>query len=103
MKVPRSSFYPKPRVDSALVTIRPISSTVPVKDQKILEDLVRDLFTQRRRKLRGVLARYLTGKYDTQTEEMLSKTNLTEKRVYELTPAEFINLSNLIADAAKQS
>ena len=100
-RVPGSSFYPKPRVDSALVTIRPASPAVPILDLKILEDLVRALFTQRRRKLRGVFSRYLTAKYDTIKEKILSEVDLTEKRVYELTPTEFISLSNLIADAIK--
>ena len=98
-KVPASSFYPKPRVDSALVTIRPASPAVPILDPKIFEDLVRTLFTQRRRKLRGVLSRYLAAKYDTIKERILSGVDLAEKRIYELTPTEFITLSNLIADA----
>jgi len=100
-KVHASSFYPKPRVDSALVTIRPASPAVPVLDLEIFENLVRDLFTQRRRKLRGVLSRYLTAKYDTIKERVLSEMDLTEKRVYELTPTEFISLSNVISDAVK--
>jgi 16S rRNA (adenine1518-N6/adenine1519-N6)-dimethyltransferase len=100
-KVPASSFYPKPRVDSALVTIRPASAAIPILDPNVLEDLVRALFTQRRRKLRGVLSRYLTAKYDTIKDRTLSDLDLTEKRVYELTPTEFISLSNVIADAVK--
>jgi 16S rRNA (adenine1518-N6/adenine1519-N6)-dimethyltransferase len=100
-KVPASSFYPKPRVDSALVTIRPASPAIPVLDPKMFEDLVRAMFTQRRRKLRGVLSRYLTAKYETIKERSLSEVGLTEKRVYELTPTEFISLSNVIAEAVK--
>jgi 16S rRNA (adenine1518-N6/adenine1519-N6)-dimethyltransferase len=100
-QVPASSFYPKPKVDSALFTIKPASPTVSILDTKIFEDLVRDLFTQRRRKLRGVLSRYLTAKYDSIKERILSEVDLTEKRVYELTPTEFISLSNIIADAVK--
>jgi 16S rRNA (adenine1518-N6/adenine1519-N6)-dimethyltransferase len=101
MKVPASSFYPKPKVDSALVTIRPASSAVPVMDPNIFLELVRTLFTQRRRKLRGVLSRYLNAKYVTIKEKVLSEADMTEKRVYELTPTEFISLSNVIADAVK--
>lgn len=100
-KVPASSFYPKPRVDSALVTIRPAPPSVPVLDAKNFEYLVRDLFTQRRRKLRGVLSRYLTAKYPSVKEKVLSEADFTEKRVYELSPAEFITLSNIIVNAVK--
>jgi 16S rRNA A1518/A1519 N6-dimethyltransferase RsmA/KsgA/DIM1 with predicted DNA glycosylase/AP lyase activity len=59
------------------------------------------MFTQRRRKLRGVLSRYLTAKYETIKERVLSEVDLGEKRVYELTPTEFISLSNVIAEAVK--
>lgn len=100
-KVPASSFYPKPRVDSALVTIRPVSPAIPVLDQNMFEVLVRDLFTQRRRRLRGVLSRYLTTKYPAIKERVLSQVEFTEKRVYQLTPTEFITLSNIISDAVK--
>ncbi len=100
-KVPASSFYPKPRVDSALVTIRPTPPPIPVLDPKTFEYLVRDLFTQRRRKLRGVLSRYLTAKYPTIKEKILSEVDFTEKRVYELSPTEFITLSNIIVNVVK--
>ncbi len=100
-QVPASSFYPKPRVDSALVTIKPSPPPIPVLDSKTFEYLVRDLFTQRRRKLRGVLSRYLAAKSPTIKERVLSEVGFTEKRVYELTPTEFITLSNIIAEAVK--
>lgn len=99
--VPKSAFYPTPRVDSAITTIRPIFGTIPAKDHKILEDLVRALFTQRRRKLRGVLSRYLETNYYKRKEEILPRAELDNKRVCELTPAEFVSLSNLIVDSVK--
>ena len=100
-KVPRSAFYPEPRVDSAIATIRPISQTPVMNDDKIFDDLVRALFTQRRRKLHGVLSRYLAANYSNQKDEILTRANLDDKRVYELTPVEFVRLSNLIADSIK--
>ena len=100
-RVPRSAFYPEPRVDSAIAKISPISETITPKDPKIFEELVRVLFTQRRRKVRGVLSRYLAANYSKQREEILSGTDLDDKRVYEVTPAEFVKLSNLIADSVK--
>jgi 16S rRNA (adenine1518-N6/adenine1519-N6)-dimethyltransferase len=101
-KVPRSAFYPRPKVDSALVTIRPTTAPLPIKDPEIFADLVRALFTQRRRKLRGVLTRYLASKYETQSGEIISRVTVAEKRVYELNITEFINLSNLIVDAVNK-
>ena len=101
-KVPKSCFYPQPRVDSALATISPIPSTMQIKDQKIFEELVRSLFTQRRRKVLGVLARYLTVKYPSQKKETLERIGQTDKRVYELSPEEFITLSNILADTLNE-
>jgi len=101
--VPKSAFHPKPRVDSAITTIRPSSEIIPPKDYKVLEVLVRTLFTQRRRKLRGVLSRYLQVNYGKQKDEILSQAHLDDKRVYETSPAEFVNLSNLIVTSTKST
>jgi 16S rRNA (adenine1518-N6/adenine1519-N6)-dimethyltransferase len=101
-KVPRSAFYPEPKVDSAIATIRPTSQAPITKDDRIFEDLVRALFTQRRRKVHGVLSRYLAANHRIEREEILTKADLKDKRVYELTPAEFVRLANLIANSVKQ-
>ena len=100
-KVSKTAFYPQPRVDSAIATIRPTVENPLTKDGRIFEDLVRALFTQRRRKSRGVLSRYLEANYRNQKEEILTRVGLYDKRVYELTPVEFVWLSNLIADSLK--
>jgi 16S rRNA A1518/A1519 N6-dimethyltransferase RsmA/KsgA/DIM1 with predicted DNA glycosylase/AP lyase activity len=71
------------------------------KDPRIFEELVRVLFTQRRRQVRGVLSRYLAANYSKQREEIVSKAGLDDRRVYEVAPAEFVKLSNLIADSVK--
>jgi 16S rRNA (adenine1518-N6/adenine1519-N6)-dimethyltransferase len=102
-KVPRESFYPRPKVDSALATISPISSSIDIQDPRIFEELVRNLFTQRRRKLRGVLSRYLQAKYAPQKNAILAEAGQTDKRVYELSPSEFITLSNSIADVLNKT
>jgi 16S rRNA (adenine1518-N6/adenine1519-N6)-dimethyltransferase len=94
-RVPRSAFYPHPRVDSALVEIRPATNPLPINDPEDYTDLVRALFTQRRRKLRGVLTRYLAAR-QAQLIEFTSRAALMDKRVYELSPQEFADLSNMI-------
>jgi len=103
MKVPREAFYPKPRVDSALVTIRPSVERPQVHDQQLFIDMVRALFTQRRRKLRGVLARYLKARYPTLSDKIIQQIPLIDKRIYELNPNELIVLSNQIAEATTES
>ncbi|MGA2789534.1 MAG: 16S rRNA (adenine(1518)-N(6)/adenine(1519)-N(6))-dimethyltransferase RsmA [Candidatus Bathyarchaeia archaeon] len=103
MKVPRDAFYPKPRVDSALVTIRPSIEKPQAQNQQLFIDMVRALFTQRRRKLRGVLARYLKARYPTLSDKIIQQIPLIDKRIYELNPNELIVLSNQIAEATTES
>ena len=100
-KVPRNSFYPKPRVDSALVRMVP-HEPPPVQNGVLFEEIVRNLFTQRRRKLRGVLGRFLKRRFPNQSTEVLRRTFVPEKRVFETTLQEFVALSNQIAEATTQ-
>jgi 16S rRNA (adenine1518-N6/adenine1519-N6)-dimethyltransferase len=103
MRVPREAFYPKPRVDSALVTIKPTNEKLQAKNQQLFIDMVRALFTQRRRKLRGVLAKYLKTQYPTRSGTILQHIPLIDKRVYELNPNELMALSNQIVEATTES
>jgi 16S rRNA (adenine1518-N6/adenine1519-N6)-dimethyltransferase len=97
-QISRSVFYPKPRVDSALVTIIPIEE-LAVKNRTMFEEIVRALFTQRRRKLRPVLSKYLERRYPNQSNLVLQQINIPEKRVYETAPQEFAALSDQIETA----
>jgi 16S rRNA (adenine1518-N6/adenine1519-N6)-dimethyltransferase len=97
--VPKSAFYPQPRVDSAIAKISSVSGMRAPKNWGIFEDLVRTLFTQRRRKAHRVLSRYMDAKHELEKSAVLSNVDLDDKRVYELTPTEFVQLSNLIADS----
>ena len=97
-RVSRSAFYPRPKVDSALVTITPVNET-RITDTGLFEDLVRALFTQRRRKLSTVLRNYLARRYPEQFDLILKRAMAPAKRVYEITPNEFAAMSNQITDA----
>lgn len=101
-KIPRSAFYPKPRVDSALVTITPAQEPT-FADRALFEDMVRMLFTQRRRKLKGVLTRYLKSQFPNQSERILQRVEVPEKRVFETTLQEFVTLSDEIAGIMRES
>ncbi len=98
IRVPRSAFYPSPKVDSAIVRIEPQSPDLLIKDQRTFNELVRSLFTQRRRKLRGVLKKYLKKTYPTEMNEILIRTSFLEKRIFEIAPLELIGLSNIISE-----
>lgn len=100
LHVSRSAFYPEPKVDSAIAKITPNTVDESPRDLELFEDLVRTLFTQRRRKLLGVLKRYLSAHYDIENPELFMWAG--EKRVYQLTPIEFVKLSNQIVDSVKK-
>lgn len=97
MKAPRTAFYPMPKVDSAIVTIKPRKDPLAIENPLIFEDLVRFLFTQRRRKLRGVLTRYLRKRLPTKTDSILSQITFLEKRIFQISPTELAGLSNQVA------
>lgn len=100
--VPRSVFYPKPRVDSAIISIEPLQENLTIENAQVFADLVRALFTQRRRKLKSVLSRYLSRQYATYRNEILTSARVPEKRVFETKPEEFANLANQITRALSE-
>jgi 16S rRNA (adenine1518-N6/adenine1519-N6)-dimethyltransferase len=97
MKVPRSAFYPSPRVDSTLVTIKPRSEFLQIRDPSLLEDLVRSLFTQRRRRLSTVLKKYLERKYPLTHSALFTQLKIPERRVFQMSPTQLVELANEIA------
>jgi len=101
-KVPQSAFYPMPKVDSAIVTIEPRIIPLRIKDEAGYEELVRVLFTQRRRKLHGVLSKYLRNKWPSMATSILADVPNLEKRIFQIGPMELVDLSNLIAQRTQQ-
>ena len=70
LDVPPESFDPPPRVDSAVVRMLPLPDA-PGVDPKLLSELVRVAFSQRRKLLRHTLGRWLderafAGEFDVQ-------------------------------------
>ena len=96
MKVPRSAFYPSPRVDSALVRIKFRDDVLQIRNPALLEDLVRSLFTQRRRRLNKVLRKYLESRYPIAFSSLISQLEIPEKRVFQMSPTELVELANEI-------
>ena len=58
LHVPPESFDPPPRVDSAIVRMQPLPAPAAI-DARLLEELVRVAFSQRRKLLRNTLGRWL--------------------------------------------
>ena len=84
MVVPRESFIPKPKIDSILVCFEPKPYRTEV-DATILNDMVRGIFTQRRRLVRGALFHFLKLQLGRdQARSIVSSLDLPASRVYEL-------------------
>jgi len=55
-RMPPSAFWPKPKVDSAIVLIRPrLEKRARIRDLPAYQQFVRDLYFHRRKNLRGAL------------------------------------------------
>jgi 16S rRNA (adenine1518-N6/adenine1519-N6)-dimethyltransferase len=98
----KESFRPVPRVDSAVVVIQRKRPEVPVKSEKLFGDVVRFLFTQRRKRAKKVLRQYLEtlgrGDATIQTVPHLPP----DVRVFQLTVSDFERLSNEISEMRRE-
>ncbi len=84
MLVSREAFTPKPKIDSVLVSFEPRPYSTDA-DAMILTDMVRGIFTQRRRLVRGALLHFLRLKLGKeQARSIISSLNLPTSRVYQL-------------------
>jgi len=93
--VPRTAFRPIPEVDSQIVRIVPKARIVPV-NEVFLHQMMRYLFSQRRRTLRGVLRRATETIAKESLGKIIEPKDLLERRVFQLTTSEFEHLSNLL-------
>ena len=87
--VPRTCFYPQPRVDSCMVQLSPRKSPpFSVHNGPFFFELTRELFNHRRKKIKNTLDRI----YDMPLEGV----PYLDKRVEELTPEQIGELSNIL-------
>jgi len=93
--IPKTAFRPIPKVDSCVVRIAPRAEVTPV-DQDFLDRMIRRLFSQRRRTLRGVLKHLVRSKTEQPLENMVKPTALLDKRIFQLTLVELEDLSNCL-------
>ncbi len=85
LDVPPEAFDPPPRVDSAIVRMRPLT-TPPALDPALLGELVASAFSQRRKLLRHSLGRWLTERGYTGHFDL-------QRRAEEVPVAEFVALA----------
>jgi 16S rRNA (adenine1518-N6/adenine1519-N6)-dimethyltransferase len=92
--VSRHVFYPKPNVESAVVKLR-FNTPVPQVDPIKLKLVIRTAFNQRRKTLNNALKTLLNDQMSdgTTRQEFAEKWQLN-RRAEELTPQEFVELTN---------
>jgi len=96
--VPKTAFYPVPKVDSALVVINPIKPPFEKDLEEQLEDLLKVLFSRKSRKLRKVLRNFLNKKIQDKafTKKIVSKLPYSEERIKFLQPVQFVNITKTL-------
>ena len=57
--VPKNSFYPPPRVESAVVRMKLREPSIQVEDEAFFLDLINFIFTQKKKKLRNTLSMFV--------------------------------------------
>jgi 16S rRNA (adenine1518-N6/adenine1519-N6)-dimethyltransferase len=98
----RESFRPIPRVDSAVVVIQRKKPEVAVMSERLFGDLVRFMFTQRRKKAKKVLRQYLETRPGHANLSSQASLSLPDARVFQLSVGDFERLSNEISAMERQ-
>ena len=101
--VSRRAFSPQPKVESSLLKFRH-KEAVTELDEPLFDELVRGLFTQRRRVVKGALRHFLRKKYGEETgAKLVGRVSIPELRVFQLSVEDLENLSlqvwRVISDA----
>jgi len=100
LKLPPHAFTPAPDVWSAVVILTPRAPPVPISNQKVFADVVRELFSHRRKTvsngLKGLVSIYGAETLAAFTAKLPPETLKVRPEV--LTVAEFIQISNILAD-----
>ena len=100
-RVPRTLFYPRPNVDSAVVKIEFERNRLPVKDRKMYRDTVRCAFLNRRKTLQNNLMISFSLSRE-QAKEVLQKAGVDEKaRGETLSPERLAALSDVLWEFGK--
>ncbi|MDX2228965.1 MAG: 16S rRNA (adenine(1518)-N(6)/adenine(1519)-N(6))-dimethyltransferase RsmA [Leptolyngbyaceae cyanobacterium bins.349] len=93
--VPAKAFYPPPKVDSAVIRLRPRSLTIPAHDPQKLEMLLKLGFSSKRKMLRNNLQSVVDR--DQLGELLASLGANSQARAEELSVTQWVALSNQLA------
>jgi len=101
MTIPRTAFFPQPRVDSAWVRLLPRRApVVAVTDERLFLEVVRAAFSQRRKTLLNSLGQLKTPQLTKpEAAELLHRAGLPPRvRGEELSVETFAKLANILSD-----
>ncbi len=99
--LPPGAFRPPPRVSSAVVRLAFTPPTVPTEDPALLEQMVRTMFTHRRKTLTNSLREFAEA-HDVQAGEELAKAGIDGSRRPEtLDLPEIARLADVFASASR--
>jgi 16S rRNA (adenine1518-N6/adenine1519-N6)-dimethyltransferase len=91
--IPKTYFYPIPKVDSALVRLTPRASPFQVENEKDFFEFVRDLFIFRKKTVKRALNLYLKNKnLSALKEDQLVNFSLANERIFRLSIQQFYEL-----------
>ena len=91
--VSRNAFYPRPNVDSIVISLTRKSNNYEVKDENKLFELIRESFKYKRKNLKNNLKKYDFAKI----EHVLNTFGMDQNaRAEQLTLEQFIEISNVI-------
>jgi 16S rRNA (adenine1518-N6/adenine1519-N6)-dimethyltransferase len=96
-EISRTAFRPRPKVDSILLRMTPLQNPRQL-DEQSFEEVVRGVFTQRRRLTRSALAHFLTKKLGRENaRKIMREIPLPDERVFQLSIAQLEELSEQLA------
>ncbi|MCS6976942.1 MAG: 16S rRNA (adenine(1518)-N(6)/adenine(1519)-N(6))-dimethyltransferase RsmA [Gemmatales bacterium] len=101
-RLPPQVFWPRPKVDSALVLIRPNpAKRAAIRDLPGFQSFVRDLYLHRRKNLRGALHPLLGKRFDKESLDALLSSHGFDPggRAEALTVAEHLRLFEVLFEA----
>jgi 16S rRNA (adenine1518-N6/adenine1519-N6)-dimethyltransferase len=99
--VPSKMFYPEPEVSSSIVYLSPNLTVPDIINLDVFEKLIRELFGQRKRKLRKAIIPFLKYEVGLKEEKIATFRNglpMMDRRVFTLSPEEFIILAEIVSE-----
>ena len=98
LTIPRGAFRPMPKVTSALISLHFRRSPVGLRHPALLDQLVRVMFTQKRKMAQNALRPFVSGMCSTSVEEVFRRAGVDpRRRPCDLGLAELAELSEVLA------